>query len=254
MKKIGLTIAGFDPSGGAGVLLDTKVLKSKEIFPMAIITSIVPQNSRGVSNVFPLSVREVKESLERIFEDFEISGIKIGVLGSVKIVEVIHFFIKNNKIPIVYDPVLFSGNNLKLFNNNQFIEKIKRKIFKYATLITPNLKELEILSGYLIKSESEAIEAGKLLANKFKTNILVKGGHLKGDDFLIINEKIFEFKGEIINKDVHGTGCFLSSSILAYLIKGYSLEKAVERAKIDVKEKIKKSILIGKAKKYYMEI
>ncbi len=254
MKKIGLTIAGFDPSGGAGILLDTRVLKSKEIFPMAIITSIVPQNSEGVSNIFPLSVKEVKESFEKIFDDFKISGIKIGVIGSVEIVEVIHSFIKNNKIPIVYDPVLFSGNNLKLFNNNQFIEKIKREIFKYATLITPNLKELEILSGSSVKRERDAIEAGKILANKFKTNILVKGGHLKGNDFLITNEKIFEFKGEIINKDVHGTGCFLSSSILAYLIKGYSLEKAVERAKIDVKENIEKSILLGKTNKYYMEI
>ena len=255
MKKIALTIAGFDPSGGAGVLLDTKVFNSEGIFPMAVITSIVPQNSKGVFNIFPLQKEEVRESLKRLFEDFNIRGIKIGVIGSVEIIGIISDFLENYKnIPIVYDPVLYSGNSVRLYSNEKFVENIKEKIIKKITLITPNLRELEILTERKISDEDSAITSGKILFDKYKTSVLVKGGHLKANDFLITENDVFKIKGDIINKDVHGTGCMLSSFILAFLIKGFTLKEAVLKAKNKITDKINKSLILGKGNKYYMEI
>ncbi len=255
MKKIALTIAGFDPSGGAGILLDTKVFNTEGIFPMAVITSIVPQNSRGVFNFFPLQKEGVRESLKRLFEDFNIKGIKIGVIGSIEIIETISDFLEYaKKIPIVYDPVLYSGNSVRLYNNNEFIENIKKKIIKKTTLITPNIRELEILTETKINDEERAIKSGKILFNKYKTSVLVKGGHLKGNDFLITEDDVFTIKGDIIKKDVHGTGCMLSSLILAFLMKDLTLEEAVLKAKNKITEKINKSLILGKGNKNYMEI
>ncbi len=255
MKKIALTIAGFDPSGGAGILLDTRVFNSEGIFPMAVITSIVPQNSRGVFNIFPLQKEEVRESLKRLFEDFNIKGIKIGVIGSVEIIDIISGFLKNYRdIPIVYDPVLYAGNGVKLYNDESFIENIKKKIIKKTTLITPNLRELEILTETRINDEDSAIKSGKILFNKHKTSVLVKGGHLKGNDFLITEDEIFKIEGDLIKRDVHGTGCMLSSLILTYLIKGLTIKEAALKSKNKITGKIYKSLILGKGDKFYMEI
>jgi hydroxymethylpyrimidine/phosphomethylpyrimidine kinase len=255
MGKIGVSIAGLDPSGGAGVLLDTAVFKKEGVYPMGVITAILPQNSKGVTNYIPLSPNQILKSLEKIEEDFIIGGIKIGVIGKLSIAKIIYDFIKDRDIPIVLDPIFVSGTGFKLYNNG-LLEFFRDKLISEVSLITPNIKEMELLSGEKIKSEEGAVKIAVSFSSIYKVKILLKGGHLKGNDFLVEDNTVKKIEGKLIDKDVHGTGCFLSSMILSKMIneKDNPLFDIIVKSKEILFEKIKKSIKLGNGKKYYMEV
>ncbi len=255
MRKIGVSIAGFDPSAGAGILLDTAVFRKEGIFPMGVITSVLPQNSAGVKDYLPLNEQQIKKSFEEIEKDFEISGIKIGVIGKFGIVKIIYNFIKNKSVPIIIDPILVSGTGYKLYNN-KIIEFYKSELFPKATLITPNLVELEIISGEKLNTEEKAVKAGLKLSKQIKTDVLLKGGHIKGNDFLFTGGEIKKIEGSLVDKDVHGTGCLLSSLILSKMIKNPQTDvyKIIYESKKELTNYIKNSIKLGKGIKYYLEV
>ena len=255
MKKTGVSIAGFDPSGGAGILLDTAVFKREGIYPMGVITAVLPQNSIGVTNYFPMDIKQIMESLERIEKDFTIGGIKIGVIGKLNIAEAIYVFIKDKNYPVVLDPVFVSGTGFELYDD-ELLEFFREKLISEVSLITPNLKEMELLSGEKIKNEKDAVQVAVSFSSIYKVRLLLKGGHIKGNDFLIEGNTVKKIEGKLVDKDVHGTGCFLSSMILSKMIKEKDkpLFYIIVESKRILFDKIKQSIKLGNGKKYYMEV
>ncbi len=204
-----LIVAGFDPSGGAGIVADVKVCKELNINPKVVISSIIPQNNLRVYNNYPLSEENIKEQLKSVFEEFDIKYVKIGVISE-ECSKILLKYIKNYDLKIILDPVLYSSTNYKLIE----ISDSYLNLIKNSFLITPNNGEYNILKKYLNDDFDGYI---------LKTGI---------DDVLIKNNKILKvFKGKKIDREVHGTGCVYSTAITSFLSLGYDLELAIKEAK-----------------------
>ncbi len=231
-----LIIAGSDPSGGAGIEADIKTLSALKVYALDIVTSYTVQNTTGVYEKFYPSGYLIKKQLEKIFEDIEVNVIKIGMTGNKEIINIISTFF-SGKI-IVFDPVIYSKNGFLLMDQCD-IELVKEKILPYTTIMTPNFLELKSLCKIEIDNPLKMAEN---ILNEF-TNlkaILIKGGHINEDkkiitDILMLKEnsriKLYKFKHKRINsKNLHGTGCTLSSAIAGNLAKGYSIKKSVKKS------------------------
>ncbi len=250
-KKFLLTIAGFDPTGGAGVSLDSRVFISNGFYPLSVITAIVPQSYKGVEAIYPVNAGSIRESIEILIEDFNILGVKIGVLPDKRIAEIVFSYVKELKIPVVVDTVLLLKGEKIL--NREVSYFFKRRKFPHILLFTPNRFEAETISGIKIRTKEDIKTAGEKLINNFKTNVLLKGGHIDGKDFLFLkNGEVLEIEGKLKDKDVHGTGCFLSSVILTEIVKGKELEKAVLFSKKKINEEIERAFIM-EAHKYYFK-
>ncbi|RUM32596.1 MAG: bifunctional hydroxymethylpyrimidine kinase/phosphomethylpyrimidine kinase [Aquifex sp.] len=245
-----LTIAGFDNSGGAGVLADIRTFRKFGVYGVAVITAIAVQNTQRVYEVFPLPSRVVRKELEVLFEDINIQGVKIGMLANSEITEEIYNFFKERNVEfIVLDPV-FRSKSGKTLLDEEGIEVLKEKLIKLTYLITPNVPEAEILCGKKINTIEDVYKCAKIIKGLGAENVLIKGGHLEGEisiDILYDGKDFYEFKAKRIKgKKPRGTGCVFSSAILANLIKGAQLKKAVETAKEFITEAIDNSVKIGK--------
>ncbi len=227
-----LTIAGSDPSGGAGIQADLKVFQKHNCFGCSITTLETVQNSKGVTEIHLSDPKLVLKQLNTL--DYDLSVIKIGALGNKEIIKsILDSKILEDK-KVILDPIISSSNNIELFKSSD-LEFLKSELLPKTFLTTPNILEAELLSGIKIKSINEMKEAAKKINAQ---NVLVKGGHLEGNecvDILYTNNSFIEFSNEKILKDkntknVHGTGCFLSSNITALITKGETLEKAVSLA------------------------
>ncbi|MDD3050375.1 MAG: bifunctional hydroxymethylpyrimidine kinase/phosphomethylpyrimidine kinase [Candidatus Cloacimonetes bacterium] len=247
MKNIALTIAGSDSCSGAGIQADLKTFAAHNIYGLSIITSVTSQNSKEVSRIYNLPVSEVEKQFLTLLEDFKIDGIKIGMLGSYKISEVIIEIIKSNAFKhIVLDPVILSSSGHRLLETDG-VKLIQKYLFPICSLITPNIQEAEILTGLKITNQSQMVEACRLLAESTGTSILLKGGHLpdSATDLLYDNGNFFFYRDERINHEVHGTGCTFSSAICSELINGKTMNQAVESAKKYISECILNSVNFG---------
>ncbi|NNM59171.1 MAG: bifunctional hydroxymethylpyrimidine kinase/phosphomethylpyrimidine kinase [Legionellales bacterium] len=233
MKYKCLSIAGFDGSGGAGIQADLKTFSALRCYGTTVLTALPIQNTCGVRNCFDLPLAAIQEQLDCIFEDITPDSIKIGMLFSRPIIELVSaFLVKHAKnIPIVLDPVMVakSGHSLLL---PDAIETLKSTLIPLATIITPNLPE-----AYRLVGETKDIEAlGESLLRLGAKAILLKGGHADGvnsnDLFLDQhgNKRSFEAP-RIDSRNTHGTGCTLSAAICAYLSRGESLIDACHLAK-----------------------
>ncbi|WP_461828928.1 bifunctional hydroxymethylpyrimidine kinase/phosphomethylpyrimidine kinase [Aquifex sp.] len=243
-----LTIAGFDNSGGAGVLADIKTFHKLGIYGVAVVTALAIQNTQKVYDVFPTPPEKVEKQLRVLLEDFEIKGVKTGMLTSGEIVEVVHRNLKSLDVPLVIDPVLKSKSGKELLDA-EGVSKLKEKLIKLAYLITPNVPEAEVLCGEKIESLEDVKKCAKLVHLLGAKNVLIKGGHLKSEkatDILFDGRDFYLFESEKIGKSPRGTGCVFSSAILAYLIKGEPLVESVRRAKAFITEAIKNSQRLGK--------
>lgn len=233
MKKV-LTIAGSDCSGGAGIQADIKTICAHKMYAMSVITSLTAQNTTGVYAISDCEAEFVAKQLDCIFTDIYPDAIKIGMVSDKKIINVISEKLKEYKSKnIVIDPVMISTSGSKLLSDDA-IQSLKENLLPFATLITPNIPEAEVLSGVKISSESEMIKSAEIMSNEFRCAVLVKGGHSKNNatDILYCNYKIAEFESERINNsNTHGTGCTLSSAIACGLADGLSLEESINNAK-----------------------
>jgi hydroxymethylpyrimidine/phosphomethylpyrimidine kinase len=232
MKKILLTVAGFDPTSGAGISLDLRVFQSAGFQGMAVLTSLTEQNTEEVKKIYCLTPEFVKAQYETLRKDVSFSGIKVGMLGSGKNISVIKQILENNpKIPRVVDPVFKSSSGTWLLEPESipdYISEIRGK----ASLLTPNLEEASLISGTKIATEEDMRTAAREIYSLSRIPCLIKGGHFPRQSLnLLYDGKGFHlFKKKKLKKKVHGTGCFLSSSLLIFLVKGYSLEKACHHA------------------------
>ena len=232
--KTALSIAGSDSCGGAGIQADIKTMTLNGVYAMSAVTALTAQNTTGVSAILEADADFLEKEINAVFEDIFPDAVKIGMVSSSALIEVIaqrlKFYQAEN---IVVDPVMVATSGARLINDSA-INTIEEKLLPIAYVITPNILETEVLSGMKISDKDDMEKAAVSIGEKFKCAVLVKGGHSinDADDILYSNGKITYFKGKRIdNPNTHGTGCTLSSAIAANLAKGYSLEKSVERAK-----------------------
>ena len=231
-----LTIAASDTSGGAGIQRDIKTFHDIGVVGLSVITGITAQTDQKVFYAKALPVEDVENQLKTIFENYQISAVKIGVVFNLEIMECISYFLKKNKqINIVIDPVLNASDEYSFLDEGSF-SFMKDKFLCIADIITPNIPELEKLSGMSISSEKELIEAGRVFSKKYDACIFAKGGHLsfndKIHDYLIKDDKVEKFTSPNMDlTSVHGTGCLISSAITAYLALGFDIKIAIVKAK-----------------------
>ncbi|MFP4081441.1 MAG: bifunctional hydroxymethylpyrimidine kinase/phosphomethylpyrimidine kinase [Candidatus Aminicenantes bacterium] len=248
MEKSLLSVAGYDPTSGAGVCLDLKVFQHLGFHGVGILTSLTLQNTSRVEEVRALPPDFLWNQYRTLIDDISVSGIKVGMIGSKTNIPVIQTILtKNNQIPVVVDPVFKSSSGAWLLEKEaipSYISKIKGK----ASLLTPNTEEAALISGIRIKTRQHMKEAARKIHNLSQMPCLIKGGEGPGlsTDILYNGEDFYAFDQQKIAKKVHGTGCFLSSSILAYLAKGISLDKACLKAVRLTHHAINTSLPVGK--------
>lgn len=232
--KIGLTIAGSDSSGGAGIQADIKTMTLNGVYAESAITALTAQNTTGVLSVLESSPQFLKDQLDMIFDDIYPDSVKIGMVSNSDLILVIAEKLKEKKAKnIVIDPVMVATSGAKLLKDDA-INVLKNELLPLADLITPNIPEGEILSGIKINDEKDMQKAGKIISEKYNCACLLKGGHKINDanDYLYENKKGVWFKGKRIkNENTHGTGCTLSSAIAANLAKDYDMENSIKMAK-----------------------
>lgn len=232
--KTALTIAGSDCSGGAGIQADIKTMITNNIYAMSAITALTSQNTLGVTDILNVTPEFLIHQLDAIFTDIFPDAIKIGMVSSSMLIDVICDKLKQYKANnIVVDPVMVATSGAKLIDN-EAIKSLTEKLLPLATVITPNILEAEILANMKITNEKDMEIAARKIFNKYHCSVLLKGGHSINDanDLLYMDNKIVWYKGRRIdNPNTHGTGCTLSSAIASNLAHGYSLEEAIERAK-----------------------
>lgn len=229
-----LSIAGSDSGGGAGIQADLKTFSAFGVFGKTVITSITSQNTFGVQSTDDLPVEVVERQLQAISEDKKCKAMKTGMLGNEKIVRLVSKVIKSKRLgKVVVDPVIFSSSGKRLLTKGG-VEVMKELLLPLATLVTPNIKEAELLSGVKIKMPSDRKKAVRAILKMGVQAVVITGGHLKGnpDDFFLDNNGEEIFLSERLTKsDLHGTGCVFSAAITACLAKGLTVREAVREAK-----------------------
>lgn len=242
-----LSIAGSDCSGGAGIQADIKTISALGGYAASAITAVTVQNTLGVCAVQTMPPEIVRGQIEAVMEDLQPIAIKIGMVNDIRIVRIIaECLLKYSPEYVVYDPVMVSTSGRKLMTD-EAIEEIKKRLLPLVSLITPNLDEASVLTGKNIHNIQEMQEAAKELTDKYRTSILIKGGHLEGDmmcDLLHTSEYIYHIYKEkkIKTTNLHGTGCTLSSAIATYLAEGHPMREAIQHAKTYITQ----TILAGK--------
>lgn len=241
MKQINypcvLTIAGTDPSGGAGIQADIKTISATGCYAASVITALVAQNTQGVQAIQAVPADFVMQQIDSVFSDLDISAVKIGMLHNKNIIETVSSALEKFKPKnIVLDPVMVAKNGCELLPANT-IHFIQERLFPLVNLITPNLLEAEKILGEKIETFSDMERAAEKIGNSFNINVLLKGGHMnstQSSDVLYSKNDFshYWFHEERINtKNTHGTGCTLSSAIASYLAKGCTLQNAIHIAK-----------------------
>ncbi len=263
-SKICLTIAGLDPSGGAGIVADIKTFSAFDCFATAAITSITFQNTTGVFGAIHQTAEALRGQVEPIVEDFEIAALKTGMLPTREIIEEVARLIRvNNLKNFVVDPVVRSTSGFDLIDDKA-LKILIEKLFPLSDIVTPNLPEAERITQMKIENENDIEKAAKIMQSFGAKNVLIKGGHIPisdfgfrisdlenrkptARDFLFIGDEKHIFEAEWIETNAtHGTGCTLAAAITANLALGKSLIEAVETAKQFVTNAIKNAPNIGK--------
>jgi hydroxymethylpyrimidine/phosphomethylpyrimidine kinase len=238
-----LSIAGSDPSGGAGIQADLKAFAACGVYGMAVITALTAQNTQGVAGVEPISAEFVADQIEAIFEDIRVDAVKIGMIANAAIARVVVGVLSaRGAVPVVLDPVMVAKGGASLLAPDA-VEALTTRLLPLATMLTPNLPEAAALLGEPVAADRAGMAAqAERLRTLGPAAVLVKGGHLEGEgspDVLATPEGLEWFEAvRVPTKNTHGTGCTLSSAIAAELAKGATAGKAVTVAKSYVAEAI----------------
>lgn len=253
--KFVLTIAGSDPTGGAGIQADLKTITALGGYGLSAVTAITSQTSAGVKEYVKMDPSALKSQIEYLYGEFKISAVKTGMLASsdnIKIISQILYHKRQKNI--VVDPIIFSGSGVKLIDADG-IKTLKNNLFPLATIVTPNLIEASIFTESEIRTVEEIIEAAKKIASFGPEAIVVKGGHLAGDpvDVLYYKNKITLLPQKRIKREIHGAGCAFSSALATMLAGGINLEEAVRRAQAFTFLCIKQGFRVNKKGKYLLK-
>ena len=234
IKKTALTIAGSDCSGGAGIQADLKTMTMNGVYAMSVLTALTAQNTTGVRSITEVAPDFLTDQMDAVFEDIRPDAVKIGMVASGALIDVIAERLVYYKAEnVVVDPVMVATSGVKLMAE-EALAVLKEKLLPLATLVTPNIPEAEILAERSIENEEDMLAAAKQISEAYPCAVLCKGGHSINDanDLLYANGELIWFEGKRIdNPNTHGTGCTLSSAIASNLAKGFSLVESVQRAK-----------------------
>jgi len=259
-----LTIAGLDPSGGAGIIADIKTFSAFGCFATAAITSLTFQNTTGVFGAVHQTAESIRGQIEPIIEDFTVAALKTGMLPNREVIEEIARIVKKNRLKnYVVDPVVRSTSGFDLIDDAA-LEVLIETLFPLADLVTPNLPEAERITRMKIENTRDIERAAKMMQSFGAKNVLIKGGHFfdgkrkkeKGEgeiknriarDFLFIGDDLKVYETAFIETTAtHGTGCALAAAITANLALGKNLIEAVEAAKKYVTEAIRTAPNLGR--------
>ena len=233
MKKA-LSIAGSDSCGGAGIQADIKTMTMNGVYAMSALTALTAQNTTGVRGILESSPEFLLQQIDAVFEDIYPDAVKIGMVSSTKLIEVIAERLRHYKARnVVVDPVMVATSGSALMKTDA-VKTLMKEILPIATVVTPNIPEAEILSGMHIDNEKDMESAAEIIGSAYNTAVLLKGGHNVNDanDLLYADGSHHWFFGRRIdNPNTHGTGCTLSSAIAANLAKGFDLIESVRRSK-----------------------
>ena len=232
--KTALSIAGSDSCGGAGIQADIKTMTMNGVYAMSTITALTAQNTTGVRSILESTPAFLKDQIDMVFEDIRPNAVKIGMVSSAELVEVIADRLTYYKAEnIVVDPVMVATSGSELMKSNA-VTVLMQKLLPIATLVTPNIPEAQVLSDMKISTKEDMERVAKLIGDSYGCAVLLKGGHSINDanDLLYADGQYKWFCGKRIdNPNTHGTGCTLSSAIASNLAKGYNLETSIQRAK-----------------------
>jgi hydroxymethylpyrimidine/phosphomethylpyrimidine kinase len=237
MKKL-LIIAGSDPSGGAGIQADIKTASAHKVYAAAAITCLTAQNTKKVFAIHNSPIEFLREQIEVVLDDIEFDAIKIGMLGTVEIIDCVADVLKRKakNIPLILDPVMVATSGDLLLEKNA-IEALKSKLISHAFVVTPNIDEAEVLAEMKIKNISDMRQAALKIKALGCEAVLIKGGHLNFSDgkirSILLDEKNnFHSIGnkKIQNVKLHGTGCTLASALASNLAKKIDLVGAARKA------------------------
>jgi hydroxymethylpyrimidine/phosphomethylpyrimidine kinase len=244
-----LTIAGSDSGGGAGIQADLKTFSAFRVFGMSVLTAVTAQNSLGVQGVENISPAFVVAQLRSVLDDFGVDGAKCGMLSTAAIIEAVADTLAEHPIPnLVLDPVMVAKSGDRLLQPDAG-EALVRRMLPLCLVVTPNLPETEALAGIPVSTREEMEEAARRIHALGPRNVLVKGGHLKGDavDVLWNGRAFTAFSAPRIDSaNTHGTGCTFSAAIAAGLSLGRPLPEAVREAKAYVTKAIREGFKAGR--------
>lgn len=252
IKKV-LVIAGYDPTGGAGLLSDLKTIHSLGGYAICIPTCLTIQDTKKVYEVYEIDGEMVLKNLKVILSDSDIEAVKIGVLYSKEIIKIVYDTIKKYNLKnIVLDPVIRASSGILLLEDSA-LEELK-KLISLCDIVTPNIPEAETLTGIKIKSIEDMKLSSKIIKEFGVKVVIIKGGHLEGEnaiDILFERDNFYIETSKKINmeKEVHGTGCIFSSALTTFLALGYDYYNAFKKAKAYITKAIRDSIDIGRGRK-----
>lgn len=245
--KIALSIAGSDPSGGAGIQADLKAFSACGCYGATVIVAVVDENTVGVTDVHPIPVPFVAGQIKSVLEDIGADAIKIGMLHSSELIRAVKdSLLKYNVTNVVLDPVMVATSGDKLLQD-EAIDTLKTELIPHVRVITPNIPEAEILLGKKIESQADLPLVVKDLSFGRTVSVLLKAGHLTDDELIDVfynaeTDEIIKLRSKRIEtRNTHGTGCTFSSAIAAFLAHGLPLNDAVAKAK----EYMNSAILAG---------
>lgn len=247
-RGIALTIAGSDPSGGAGLQADLKTFHQHGVYGMAVVSLLTVQSTQGVTRVETVSPELLAQQLDHLLVDIVPGAAKTGALGNAALVEVVATRARTFAFPLVVDPVMISKHGHPLIDDGA-VEAVKRLLLPVTTLLTPNTHEAARLTGLEVTTVEDAERAAQALRSLGAKNVLVKGGHLEGpaiDVLVLENGSAHHLSApRLAATHTHGTGCTSSAAITALLSQGVALKEAVERAKTWLTEAIRTATPLG---------
>ncbi len=235
MVEVALSIAGSDPSGGAGIQADLKTFQTHGVYGEAVVSLLTVQNSLGVREVVGVDEGLIRAQIDALLTDMPPDAIKTGALPSPRAVTTIAAVLDASRAPLVVDPVLGATRGASFGEGEGMLSALRDALIPRALLVTPNTDEARALTGIVVSDVESAARAGEALCKLGAAAALVKGGHLEGDptDVLVIGGRASHAytAPRIASRHTHGTGCALSAAITARLARGYALEEAVVLAR-----------------------
>lgn len=249
--RIALTIAGSDPTGGAGLQADLKTFKSLGVYGLSIPSVLTAQNTDGVEDIFELPHDFFSIQLDSLLKETHPDALKTGMLYSSEIVKIITEKIRQYSLQnLVIDPVTVSSTGV-LLSREGTLDTIKNNLFPYAKVITPNIYEASVLTGLKVEDEDGMKEAAARLRDFGVETVIITGGHMekKAVDMLFDGEDFLSLENEKLEAEYHGTGCVFSSVITACLASGYDVKEAFIKAKDFVWNAMKSAVSIGRGMK-----
>lgn len=247
-KPVVLSIAGFDPSSGAGITADIKTIAAHGCYGISCITALTVQSTRGVVRMDPVEGRIITETLEELATDIDIAAVKIGMLGSAESARAAAAFLKRHRPHnVVLDPVLKSSSGAELISKEGF-DILKERLIAQASVLTPNIDEAAVLTGMQVNNPEQMRRAAQRLQEMGARSVIITGGHLDVPVDLVLprGQAPTALEGtRVQTSSTHGTGCAFSTSLACCLAKGKSLIEAARMAKAYVESALRKSPAVG---------